>query len=121
MQDFQRLTVWRLAHDFRLRVYRVVEDYPHHEQRGLTEQTRRSASSIGWNIAEGCGRGSDPDFARFLQMATGSAYECLDQLIQARDLEYLPGAAFDDLAASLHSLCRQIIALMKYLRRTPRR
>lgn len=117
MQDLRRLKLWRDAHAFRLDVYRAVRAYPASERSLLVTQTCRSASSIGWNIAEGCGRGSDADFARFLQIANGSASECLDQLIQARDLGYLAESAFMTLSSSLREICRQLIAFMRHLRR----
>jgi four helix bundle protein len=86
MQDFCRLEVWQAARALRLEVYRLTRSFPDDERWVLVPQIRRSASSIGWNIAEGSARGSDADFARCLQIAAGSVAECHDQLIQARDL-----------------------------------
>ena len=75
MQDFRQLRVWQLAHELTLDVYRITKSFPKDEQYGLTSQLRRCSSSIAANIAEGCGRGSDSEFARFLQIAMGSACE----------------------------------------------
>jgi four helix bundle protein len=89
MQDFRKLEVWQVAHKLALDVYRVTKAFPSDERYGLTSQLRRAASSIGANLAEGCGRGSDIDFARFVQIAMGSASEMEYHLIMACDLEYL--------------------------------
>ena len=89
MQDFRQLKVWEKAHALALCIYKVTSDFPKAEQYGLINQMRRSAVSIACNIAEGCGRGSDPDFARFLQMALGSACELEYQALLAKDLGWL--------------------------------
>ena len=75
MKDFGGLTVWRKAHDLTLAVYLVTKSFPKEEMYGLTSQMRRASSSIGTNIAEGCGKRTDADFARYLQNAFGSASE----------------------------------------------
>lgn len=75
MQDFRNLEVWRLSHQLTLEVYRVTRSLPSDERFGLTSQLRRAAVSIEANLAEGCGRGSDADFGRFVQTAMGSASE----------------------------------------------
>lgn len=69
MQDFRNLKVWEKGHALTLSIYRASGGFPNHEMFGLTSQMRRSAYSIPMNIAEGCGRGSDADFSRFLQIA----------------------------------------------------
>jgi four helix bundle protein len=89
MQDFRNLKVWERAQQFAVEVYRITAGFPKCEQYGLTSQLQRAAVSIVANIAEGCGRGSDADFARFLQMAIGSAFEVDALLLVARDLKYL--------------------------------
>lgn len=75
MQNFRDLRVWQKAHSFVLSLYRVTKSFPREEIYGLTAQIRRAAVSIPSNIAEGCARGSDADFARFLQNSMGSASE----------------------------------------------
>jgi four helix bundle protein len=89
MQDFRQLKVWQKAHQLTLTVYRLTGAFPKTEQYGMTSQMRRSAASVACNIAEGCGRGSDVDFARFLQMAFGSASELEYQLLLAKDLGWI--------------------------------
>jgi four helix bundle protein len=85
MKDFRQLKVWEKAHQLALEVYNATKGFPKEELYGLTSQIRRSSMSIPTNIAEGCGRNTDADFARFLQMAMGSASETEYQLILARD------------------------------------
>ena len=65
MRDSRNLQVWRKAHDLALIVYRNTGAFPKEEMYGLTSQLRRSAVSVPYNLAEGCGRTSDADLARF--------------------------------------------------------
>jgi four helix bundle protein len=88
--DFRSLRVWREAHGLVLRVYRETQAFPGAEQYGLTSQMRRSAASIPTNLAEGLGRDSQAELARFARIAQGSAFELQYQLLLARDLGYLP-------------------------------
>lgn len=89
MQNFHDLKVWQKSHQLTLAVYQATKGFPREEMFGLTSQARRAASSVPANIAEGCGRGSDPDFKRFLHVAMGSACELQYHLLLSRDLEYL--------------------------------
>ena len=89
MRNFRELTVWQKAHELVIEVYRESSRFPIDERFGLTTQIRKAAVSIASNIAEGCGRGSDRDFSRFLSMAAGSASEVEYQLLLACNLGYL--------------------------------
>jgi four helix bundle protein len=92
MQDFRELQVWRKAHRLTLAVYRATAGFPREELYGLTGQIRRSCSSIPANLAEGCGRSGDSDFARFCSIAIGSASELEYHLLLAKDLHLIdPG------------------------------
>ena len=73
MRDFHELKVWQKAHRFALDLYRATQDFPAEERFGLTTQLRRAAASVASNIAEGCGREGERDFARLLSIAGGSA------------------------------------------------
>ena len=87
VKDFKQLKVWSKAHEATLFLYRVTQQFPKEELFGLTSQIRRAASSMGANIAEGCGRRSDKELARFLGIARGSAVELEYHLLLARDLK----------------------------------
>ena len=116
MKDFRDLKVWQKAHEVTLEVYRATREFPREEQFGLTAQVRRSAESVAANIAEGCGRDRDADFARFLQIAMGSASETEYHLLLARDLGPLDAAAHDDIAAHVEEAKRMLTALIRKLR-----
>ena len=89
MKNFRDLIVWRKSHEMTLALYQRTKSFPKEEAYGLTSQLRRAASSIPANIAEGCGRNGNADFARFLQIAFGSANELEYHLLLARDLQIL--------------------------------
>ncbi len=86
MKDFKELKVWIKAHEMTMGVYQETRSFPKEELYGLTSQIRRAAASVGANIAEGCGRRSDGELTRFLQIARGSASELEYHLLLARDL-----------------------------------
>jgi four helix bundle protein len=112
LKDFKELKVWQKAYEFSLSVYLVSKSFPREEVYGLTSQLRRAAVSIGANIAEGCGRRSDGDFVRFLQIARGSASEVEHHLLLARDLKFMPGSAYADLERKLAEVQRMLTSLV---------
>jgi four helix bundle protein len=87
-RSFRDLMVWRKAHEFVLAVYRLTDSFPDREKFGLSHQMRRTAVSIPANIAEGFGKRSRAEKARFLNIAEGSLEECRYYLILAHDLGY---------------------------------
>ena len=89
MRDFHKLIIWQRSHQLTLAVYRISKSFPKEEIFGLTSQMRRAVSSIPTNIAEGCGRASNKDFAHFIQIAIGSATEVEYQLLLAHDINYI--------------------------------
>ena len=116
MKDFKDLNVWQKAHGLALRVYQVTRNFPKEELYGLTSQIRRSASSISANIAEGCGRRSDREFARFLQIARGSSSELECHLMLARDLHLLPASDFDNVNKLVVEVQRMLASLVQRIR-----
>ena len=113
MKNFKDVKVWAKAHDFTLAVYTATRTFPRDELYGLTSQIRRSAASIGANIAEGCGRRSDGEFARFLQIARGSASEVEYHLLLARDLGFLPVTEYASLQKRLEEVQRMLTAFVQ--------
>ena len=116
MQDFKKLKVWEKGHRLTLAVYALTSSFPKQEMYGLISQMRRAAASIVSNIAEGCGRSSGADFARFLQMASGSASELEYQLLLARDLKYLELNDHHELEADVREVRKMLSSLMQRLR-----
>jgi four helix bundle protein len=99
-----------------LEIYEATAPFPREELFGPTSQMRRCCSSIPANIAEGCGRGTDAVFARFLQIALGSASELEYHLLLARDLGLLFGSDYDRLARKAIDVKRMLTSFIQRLR-----
>ena len=95
MFNFEKLETWQKAINFADLIYAVTRSYPDDERFELTNQMRRAAVSISSNIAEGTARNSRPDYARFLEIATGSLFEVVSQSFVSRRQEFLSQADFD--------------------------
>ena len=115
MEDFKNLKVWVKAHELTLAIYQSTCQFPKEEIYGLTSQIRRAAASIGANIAEGCGRRSDPEMKRFVQIARGSASELEYHLLLARDLQLLSVGEFEDLDAKVLEIQGMLASLTQCL------
>jgi len=90
IKSFRDLIVWQKAMSLVKEVYVVTRTFPKEEIFGLTHQLRRSVVSVPSNIAEGNGRGSTPDYIRFLLIARGSLFEAQTQIELSHDLGCLP-------------------------------
>lgn len=116
MKDFRELEVWKKAHKLTLVVYEVTRVFPRDELYGITSQIRRSCISVPANIAEGCGRGSDAEFARFLQIAMGSASELEYHFLLAHDLALLSTPDYEHLAGGVTEIKRMLTSLIQKLK-----
>jgi four helix bundle protein len=110
------LDVWQKAHSLTLAVYRVSGKLPAQETYGLISQLRRSAASIAANIAEGCGRDTPADLARFLQIAMGSASELEYHLLLAKDLGFVNSSDFEELEPEAVRVKKMLSAFLTRLR-----
>jgi four helix bundle protein len=115
MKDFKELKVWEKAHHLTLEIYKATKKFPKDEMYGLTSQIRRSCASIPANIAEGCGRSGDPELARFLNIAMGSASELEYHILLARDLELLEAQTHDRLTNDVTEIKRMLASFIKKL------
>jgi four helix bundle protein len=115
MKDFRQLKVWQKAHQLALRIYQVTASFPRDEIYGLTSQMRRAATSIPANLAEGCGRNSDAELARFSSMAAGSASELEYHLLLARDLNLIPLNDYPLLAEQVVEIKRMLAVFVQKL------
>jgi four helix bundle protein len=116
MQDFRKLKVWEKSHQLTLVIYKASMNFPKDEQYGLTSQLRRASSSVAANIAEGCGRRTDLDFARFLQNAMGSASELEYHLLLAHDLGYWASTDYQVCDAQVNEIKKMLVAFIGKLR-----
>ncbi len=116
MKDFHQLKVWEKSHQLALAIYKATKEFPKEELYGLTSQIRRASMSIPTNVAEGCGRYTDADFARFLQVAMGSACEAEYQLLLSHDLGFLCKEEYDKLSTDTTKVKRMLASLLKTLR-----
>ena len=115
MEDFKNLKVWTKAHELTLTIYQCTRKFPKEEMYGLSSQIRRASASIGANIAEGCGRRSDPEMKRFVQIARGSASELEYHLLLAKDLQLLTAGEFKNLEAKIFEIQRMLASLSQRL------
>ena len=116
IRTFRDLIVWQKSMQLVTDVYRSTQGFPKQELYGLTSQLRRCAISIPSNIAEGFGRQSAGDYARFLSIAAGSLFELETQLEISLNLEYLTRDRFD----SLHEQAREVERMLSSLIRKVR-
>jgi four helix bundle protein len=116
MRDFRQLRVWEESHGLTLKVYQITKVFPKEELFNLINQMRRSSSSIPTNIAEGCGRETNKDYAHFLQIALGSSYELDYQILLAKDLNYIDGKIYSELNDKVDKIKRQLAILIKKVR-----
>jgi four helix bundle protein len=116
MQDFTKLLVWQKAHNLTINIYKLTYDMPKEEKFGLISQIRRASVSIESNLAEGCGRDSDKELARFVDISMGSSFELRCQLLIARDLGYLEQNKYQLFDSKILEVNRMLGGLLKKLR-----
>ncbi len=115
MRDFHSLKVWQKAHTLTLALYEATATFPQTHRFELTSQIRRAGLSIPANIAEGCGRSGDAEFAHFLNVAMGSASELQYHLLLARDLKLLNSQNYQTLEQQVTETKRMLTALIQRL------
>lgn len=108
MKDFRRLSC-----------YAATARFPREELYGLTSQVRRCSASIAANLAEGCGKDSDGELGRFVQISAGSARELEYHLLLARDLGFLIPTDYNELDKSVLEVQRMLASLARRLRGSP--
>src|ERR1700733_7203296 len=116
MRNYKDLLVWEKSHRLTLAIYKETNAFPKEERFGLTSQVRRASSSIPANLAEGCGRRSDGEMARFVQIAMGSGAELSYPLLLSRDLGLLSATDYTTLDAELSEVMRMLSSLSQKLR-----
>ena len=117
-RSYEDVEIWKKAHEFVLRVYRITEAFPKHELFGLTSQLRRAAVSIPANFAEGFRKVTKPDKLRFYGISLSSLEECRYYVRLANDLRYAETAA---LRGQLEEISKMLTRYMARIRNGLRR
>ena len=115
MFRFEKLEVWQKAVEYAGRVYEVTRAFPDDERFGLISQMRRASVSVSSNLAEGSGRNSDRDFARFVEIAYGSLMETISQAQIAKIQNFIQDGNFDELYQRADQLARMLSGLRSTL------
>ena len=115
MFNFEKLDTWNEAIAFADVVYQLTRNFPAEERFGLTNQMRRAAVSISSNLAEGCSRWSRADYARFVEIATGSLFEVVSQATIGRNQGFLDPSACQQVYDAAEKQSRLLSGLRKSL------
>lgn len=113
IRSFTDLNAWKRAHDLTCTIYRSTQKFPKEERYGLTNQIRRAALSISSNIAEGFSRRTSSDKKQFYYIALGSLTEVQNQILVARDLQYINKELFSIIASKTIVVSKLINGLLK--------
>jgi four helix bundle protein len=113
IKSFTDLFAWQYGHKLVLEIYRITDKFPKEEIFGLTNQIRRASVSVTSNIAEGFSRSSYKEKVQFYSIALGSLTEVQNQLLIAKDIEYLNKEAFDSIATLSIEINKLINGLIK--------
>jgi four helix bundle protein len=116
MRNFRNLEIWQRSINLAKNIYALTSAFPKHEKFGLMLQLQRASVSIASNIAEGSSRKSNQDFARFLEMAIGSAFEIETQLTIAKELGYLDQKLYAEVLSEINIIQKQINTLITKIR-----
>jgi len=110
----RKLEIWHEAVQVVKVVYELTQNWPKEEMYGLTNQARRAAVSVPTNLAEGLGRGTPREMARFAKIALGSLYELDTLLYLAVELTCSPAEMVGSLRETLTTLAKRISAFIAY-------
>ena len=115
-RNFRNYKVWQESINYATQIYKVTATLPYFEKKGVCDQLQRAVVSIASNIAEGAARPSDTDFAHFLDLSLGSAYEVETQLMRAHNVGYLNQDIYENLLSAIVQIEKQISGLINTIR-----
>ena len=115
MKNYKELIIWQKGIVIIKGVYQLVKQLPAEEKYGLVSQITRAAVSISANIAEGSSRNSDKDYARFLQIALGSAFEVQTYLVVAKEMNLAKVTDIGEIEIMLEEEIKMIHSFIKKL------
>lgn len=118
MHKFKELKVWQKARKLVKEIYETTQKFPKEELFGLTSQMRRSAVSILANIAEGCGRDTQNELNRFMDIANGSSFELETLVILSFDLKFISQNEFDNFNDKLNEIQKMIYGFKRSIQKS---
>ena len=116
-RTFREYPVWQQAVEYATKIYQITAEMPYFEKKGLCDQLQRAVVSISSNIAEGSARPSDSDFAHFLDMALGSAYEVETQLLISKNIGYINFEIYEQIHDEIISIEKQLAGFICAVRK----
>ncbi|MCF6171885.1 MAG: four helix bundle protein [Bacteroidales bacterium] len=116
MRNFREFDIWKRSIQLAKNIYQLTEKLPNSEKYGLASQIQRAAVSIASNIAEGASRRSEVDFARFIEIALGSAFEVETQLLLMKELNYITESNYKSQLEDLNTLQKMMNKLLTKIR-----
>ncbi len=111
--SFEKLKVWQKARELSVKIYKSTKAFLTDERFGLISQMRRCSISISSNIAEGTGRHSPKDKARFTEIAYGSALELLNKSVISNDFGFLTKEDYVSIRKQTTDITAMLDALYK--------
>jgi four helix bundle protein len=117
MKNYKNLNVWKKAHALVLALYKETDGFPKTELYHLISQIRRASTSIPANLAEGCGKFTQPDFARYIQIALGSTHEVEYLTFLSHELGYLKDDEYRTLDLQIGEVKAMLISLATKVRK----
>ena len=116
MRNFRNYDVWNAGVDFSAHVYELTEKFPRKELYALCDQLQRASVSIPSNIAEGCSRRSQNEFAHYLEISLGSSYEVETQMEIALKLKYVTEEQYQNIIEEVQSIEKRLTSLINTIR-----
>jgi len=111
--SFEKLEVWKESMKLVKMIYDVTKSFPISEKYGLTSQLRRATVSISSNLAEATSRISNKDKAHFTTLSFSSAMEVLNQILIAKELEFLSEEKYLEIRKKISKITNMLNSLRK--------
>ncbi len=111
--SFEKLNVWVDSKELIKQIYQATKEFPNEEKFGLVNQLRRASVSIASNLAEGTSRQTNKDKAHFTTMAFSSLMEVLNQIIIAKELDFISENNYKNIRAEIEKISNKLNALRK--------
>ena len=110
---FERLEIWKQARGYCNNIYNVTREFPKEEKFAMTDQLKRAALSVVFNVAEGSERNYDKEFIRFLRISQASICEIVTALYIALDQKYINQNEFEKNYKESNELSARINAMIR--------